>query len=53
MKDFLVLAVSLVVRVVTACLNAKWLQDRGNDYLLVPRSKIQTLFGSKDDDGKP
>ena len=45
MKDFLIVAFSFVVVLILACLKAKWLQDQGDDYMLVPKTKIQTLFG--------
>jgi len=45
MKDFLIVAFSFIVVLAFACLKAKWYQDRGESFILLPKSKIQTLFG--------
>ena len=49
MKDFLIVALSFIVVLIAASLKAKWLQDRGDDFMLVPKTKIQTLFGDDKD----
>jgi len=48
MKDFLIVVFGFVVVLVLACLKAKWLQDRDQDFMLVPKRKIQKLFGDDD-----